>query len=506
MLLPASFLILLLAGIFLIVLHITQQNIRYAFWAAVSGALLSMIAVAVFQMQMPLELRVTTWQAGTLFEVPILFFSDQNTWVLAFSISILTLANILTSVARLDNPNPLNWAGTLALGAMGIMAVTAGNIITLLLVWAALDLTELFFQVTSADRPENNDRIVTSFFVKTLGISLLLWAQVSDFSQSPAIFLILAAGLRLGVLPLHLSYSAEAATRRELGTSLRLISAASSLVVLTKFPLGNLDPRLQVLLFGMLLLASFYGTWNWLRAPDELNGRPYWIISISALSMLAVLNGNVIGAIALNCVLVLVGGVLFLSNMNQIWLNRAMIVINFWGISALPFSLTASAYQPTFSWLSPLILVSMSLMSAGAARQALRAYSKENLSSQPIWLRTVYPIGIGIILLTQIILGIFGWDGALRVGGWVYSLLSTALALAFIWATPRLRILNPMRVHWISSTSSQIGKIYGNFWGLYRTLRSVSYSINSMLEGEGGILWTLLFLVIFITLLSQGSL
>lgn len=491
-------------------LQVTQQNPRYSFWAAMAGAALSTTAVIVFQAQMPLETVLTTWQAGTAFEVPVFFSATPNSWVLAFSISILTLSNILTSAARTETPSSFNWAGTLALGAMGIMAATSGNIVTLLFVWAALDLAELFFQITSADQPEKNDKIITSFFVKSLGIFLLLWSEVYVADQAglsaSGLLVIVAAGLRLGVLPLHLPYSSETATRRELGTSLRLISAASSLMLLTKFPMGSISPWLSILLYGMVLLAAFYGSWNWLRAPDELSGRPYWIIGVSSLAILAVLNGNTNGAIAFTCVLVLAGGALFFADLSQVWLNRALVAISFWGLSALPFSLTASATQSAFAWHTPLLILCMGLLIAGYVRQALRAYAKERLSAQPIWARTIYPLGIGIILLTQVLLGVFGWDGALQVGGWISSMLSTVLAAILIWITPRLRILNPMRVHWVSSTSAQIGRIYGNFWGLYRMLRGLSSSVNSMLEGEGGILWTVLFLVIFVTLLQQGTL
>ena len=128
----------------------------------------------------------------------------------------------------------LHWAD------LGYLAVTANNPLTLLLVWGALDITELIIQLRSVDGPSNNEKVVISFSTRALGIGLLLWANIVSIAQGSAfnfesiapssgLYLVAAAGLRLGVLPLHLPYSSESTLRRGLGTSLRLISAASSI-------------------------------------------------------------------------------------------------------------------------------------------------------------------------------------------------------------------------------------------------------------------------------------
>jgi hypothetical protein len=40
-------------------------------------------------------------------------------------------------------------------------------------------------------------------------------------------------------------------------------------------------------------------------------------------------------------------------------------------------------------------------------------------------------------------------------------------------------------------------------WILYRALRRISQTATDALEGEGGIMWTLLFLALFISFLAQ---
>jgi hypothetical protein len=509
-----SCLLLFISALALIVLRVTQQNTRYAWWTAVGGATLATISVFFWLSRMPFDLALPSWRPNSLFVNPILFRADGISWPLALSVTALTLTIMLTSVARQVVSNSLNWIGGLALGGIGLMAVTADNPLTLVLVWAALDITELITQFIFADSQANNERVVTSFATRSLGIGLLLWANIVSVAQgssfnfqsiAPAsgLYLVAAAGLRLGVLPLHLPYSSESTLRRGFGTSLRLISAASSLVLLAHVPAGSLNSGFTPFLIGFAIIAALYGGWMWLRAPDELTGRPYWIIGLAALSVTSALSGNPLGAVAWGCALVLVGGALFLASVQQVWLNRALL-IGAWSLSALPFSLTASAWLGNLGFFIPFVIAAQALIIAGFIRHALRPSGRDSLDSQPSWARAVYPAGIIFLLAIQLLLGFIGWDGALQIGAWLQAIIVSLLTFGLVWATPRFRILNPIRAHWVTPPTSQSNSIYSSLWGIYRALGRISQAVNITLEGEGGIMWTLLFLVIFISLLTQG--
>ena len=104
-----------------------------------------------------------------------------------------------------------------------------------------------------------------------------------------------------------------------------------------------------------------------------------------------------------------------------------------------------------------------------------------------------------------ILLGLFGWDGARLLGTLPAGLAAAALTAALLWLTPRLRWLNPVRAHWVrpqEGERSRLDSFYNMFWNLYRSLGRLSESISAALEGEGGILWALLFLVLFFSLLA----
>jgi hypothetical protein len=515
MLILISSLLLFVTAAALITLQVVRPNARYTWLVAVGGAMLALVSVFTWLTQMPFDLTLPAWQPHSVFVNPILFRADQTTLPLSLSIAALTLTILLTAITRSAITNSFTWAGTLAIGGMGLLAVTAENPLTLLLVWGALDLTELIAQLRSVQGAANNEKVVTSFSTRALGNSLLLWANIVsiaggntfDFqSIAPGAgpYLVIAAGLRLGVLPLHLPYSSESNLRRGIGTSFRLVSAVSSLVLLAHVPVVSVTYALTPFLLGLAVIAALYSGWMWLRAPDELTGRPYWVINLAALSVISALSGNPLGVVAWGCALLLVGGSLFLASAQQVWTDRALLV-GVWSLSSLPFSLTASAWLGNLGFFIPFVIVAQSLLMAGFARQALRSAGRTSLESQPGWANKIYPAGIILLVIFQILLGFVGWDGALQVGAWLQALITSLLTLGLIWATPRLRILNPIRAHWVSPAASGLSNAYGGLWVAYRVLRRISQTVIGVLEGEGGIMWTLLLLALFISFMTLGT-
>lgn len=513
---------LVLTAIVLLVLQFVTPAFRYNWLIAAGGALLGWISVFVWQTQMPVTLQFPAWQPASLFSQSPTFVGDGIAWTFSLSLSTLCLAIILTAVVRPNFPRPTSWVGTLILTALGILAVLADNPLTLVLIWAAIDISELIAQMRVAENPALNERTVVAFASRVAGTFVLLWAdmvsvangQVLDFRFAPpqaGLYLVLAAGLRMGVLPLHLPYSGELTLRRGFGTALRMISAASSLILLARIPPSSLTAPLTPYLLILVSLAAAYGGWQWLRAPEELTARPFWLIGMGSLAVAAALRANPIGATAWGCGLILSGGALFLSSEQNKWLMRALF-IGAWGISALPFSLTATGWNtgmvpPLLTWLAwPLLIAAHAMLLAGFARHSLRSTTRTSSEDQQIWARNVYPMGISILLLVTLLLGIFGWEGALRFGSWFVALLTSLLTIGLIWLTPRLRILNPVRAHWVRPTNvTWLEWGYQLLWNLYRQLGRVSNVISGVLEGESGVMWTLLFLVLFISFFAQGN-
>jgi hypothetical protein len=508
----------------LAILQVMRPNYRFAWLIAAGGAFLAWLSVLLWQLRMPLVLELPSWGASLFADAPS-FVASQVTWPYALALSTLGLALILTATARENFPAPFPWAGSLTLIGFGLLAVLADNPLTLVLVWAALDLAELATQLVSAEGARSSERIVAGFAARAMGIGLLLWAglqsnargvplEFSTPTPEASIFLVLAVGLRLGILPLHLAYSAESSIRRGFGTTLRFVSAASSLVVLARIPAQGSSSPLSPFFLVLIAGAAVYGGWMWLRSPDELTGRPFWIITLGSLAAASALRGNPLGSVAWGAALILVGSALFLSSGQNKILQRVLLIAGLWGISSLPFSPTASGWNDAVDsswafWVTwPLLIIAQALLAAGFFRHMLRPAVSTQLDAQVTWGRNIYPIGIGLPLAALFLLGLFGWEGARSLGTLPAGLIAAALTVALLWLTPRLRWLNPMRVHWIrpQESASSLDSIYTWFWNFYRAIGRLSESISAALEGDGGILWALLFLILFLSLLASRGL
>jgi len=505
--------ILLIAALILLILTFTPGVNRYSWLIATSGALFAWLSVFVWQLNLPMQIQLPLWQSAALFPQSPFFVADGIAWAFALSLVSLCLAVIVTAVIRDNFPYPLSWIGILILTAFGVMAVTADNPLTLVLLWAAIDIAELISQIRFVEQPQLSERIVIAFAARVTGILVLLWADMIstsnginlDFRAAPpqaGLYLVLAVGLRLGVLPLHLPFTSEGSIRRGFGTAIRMISAGSSLVLLARIPASSLASPYTPYLILLVAFAALYGAWMWLRAPDELTGRPFWMIGMGSLALAAALRGNPIGATAWSCALILVGGAVFLTSMQNKWLERALLY-GALAMSALPFSLTATGWvsiDSHFWYAIPFLLVAHGMLSTGLVRHIQRSSTRATFDNQQPWARNVYPIGIMILLITILALSLFGWDGTLKIGSWYLGLIAALIAGGLFWLTPRLRILNPVRAHWVRPTDpSWIDWSYQAIWSLYKQLGKLSNAFSDILEGESGIMWTLLFLALFIS-------
>jgi hypothetical protein len=479
---------------------------------------LAWVSLFFWQLKMPIFLTLPAWQPESLFLNSPALLADTLSWVYAFSLATLALGVIFTAVARENFPSHLSWAGTLALGAIGILAVLAENSLTLVIAWSAIDLTELITLLASVQEKKQRERVVIAFSTRIVGTGFLLWAGMVSItegtsqnfltaSQGAGIYMLIAAGLRLGILPMHMPFRAENALRRGFGTMLRLTAAASSLILLARIPQDSLQSSLIPFVLGLIALTALYSAWVWFQANQTLNTRPFWILGMASLSLSATLHANPIGSVAWGVALVLGGGVLFLSSVHNKWLNR-LLLGSIIAMSTLPITLTATGWESNIAqwggfWI--ILLPAHALLLAGYFRHAQRI-KKTGFKSHNLFTLIAYPLGIGIMLFSLLFLGLWGWEGAAKIGAWYFSLISVFLITLLIWLRPRIRALAPTQAHWLKSSDTEKRRtfLYTFAMGIYYFLRNLSQQITNILESEGGILWALLIIILLASLLAEG--
>ena len=514
MLIFLPIILMLLTALGLLILHYARPAFKYPWMLAAGGTTLAFISVGLWQIRLPQNITLPPWQPSDVFKYTPAWLADGISWPYALSLAALAAAVIWTSVVRAEN-EPMTWASTLALTSLGILAVAAGNPLTLVLIWTAIDLFELVTMLRSTDGPSQSQGVVIAFAARLAGTGLVLWAKLVsaaaglplDFRSIPAsagIYLLIAAGLRLGVLPLHLPYRKENVVRRGFGTALRLVSAAASLALLARVPASALGSALTPYLLILTAVAALYAGWMWLRASDEILGRPFWVLGLASLSVAESLRGNPAGSIGWGVALILSGGLLFLFSArrrNILWLPW----LGLWALSALPYSPTAAAWQAGngISWLFVLpFLPAQALLAAGFFRHTLHP-GETSLESQERWVKILYPVGLLLLVATAILLGLWGWAGAHIFGMWWQSILIILLTVGFTILAFRSLAETPPGAatgKWIELF--RLEWFYRALAAIFEFLRRIMVIVSSAFEGESGLLWSFLVLVLILSVLS----
>ncbi len=506
--------ILSLAALILLFLQFARSKFKYSWMIAALGAMLALAATFLWQLRFPGTAALLPWQPFSVFDYRPIWLADSVSWPYALAFSALAAAVILTSVVRNEN-QPFLWAGTLLLAAIGILAVSAGDLVTLTLIWAFFDLAELIIMLGSASGERSTRNIILAYAMRVAGMGFVIFAMVVDSaarlplefassSGSAALLLLIGAGLRLGLLPLRLPYRGETILRRGFGTTLRLVSAAVSLSLLGRIPPATFASPLTPYLLLLTALPALYAAWMWLRASDELVGRPFWVLGMAALAVASALRGSPAGSVGWGVAAVAGGGLLFLYSARQrslLWL----LVPGLWALSALPFSVSSSAWISTASsWLFALpFLAAQALMMAGFLRHTLHP-GETSFESQERWSRFIYPFGLFSLAAITILLGLWGWDGARLVGRWELALPAWGLMTGFFLLVRRiLTRTSPVISQW--GDVAPLGWFYRSMSAFSRFLESLSRLVSDTLEGEGGILWSLLLLVLLISLIAAGG-
>lgn len=510
-------LLLLLAALAMLVVHLFRPDFIYHWLIALAGALLAWPILLVGGLNLPVSIPLVFWQPEALFNTSPALLVDRLSWPYAVALATLVLAVILTDVVRAAEADWITWSGELALVALGILAVLSGNPLTLLLGWTVIDLGELLVMLSQVPSSTIRERVIISVAVRVLGSGLLLTAVLVarlngadlTFSAIPpqaSPFLILAAGLRLGVVPLHLPFLRDPQLRRGLGTLARFTPAAASLVLLARTANVGETLTFQPLLLGLVAAAALFGGAAWVLATDELEGRQAWILGGASLAVAAAVRGQPTASLAWGMAVLLSGGVLFLTSIRErrlIWITMLGVL----GITALPFSPTwngARLYDPPFNVLLIFFLITQILLVLGFIRHTLSGV--ERLVGLERWVWLIYPLGLGLLPVSLLL---FGWwtnpgiADAPAAGWWIGAVVTVASALAI--AGFRLRSVQfPNELPLYNSLLS-FGWLYQVFRGFYRLLSRLIAFLSNVLEGEGGLLWALLILLMLLSVVWRSG-
>ncbi len=484
---------------------------------------------------------LATWAPQTSLPVELSLQVDAVSWSVALATASLCLASILSDAVRPGERRWSSWSGSLALTGLAILAAISGSPVVLLLAWTALDLAEVLVLLVQGYASRSSEPVVIIFSIRLIGSLVCVGGMIqaaaagtalsfSELTTPSALFLLIGAALRLSVLPLYPPLGVRNLAGRSLRTIFHLAPVAACLVILIQIASVEMNRGASagLLIVGTLAIISAFA---WITSPDSFSGRRFWSMGCACLVTASALRHQPQAALAWSLVLLLPGGLLFLADILQTSggtskglrrLQGLLAGLGLLGILALPYTpawnglflyggTAAPSGASSAGFISSLALylflpVAQALLVTGYARHFLfRPIASEPGDTQR-WDWILYTTGLFLLPLVQF--GILAWIGQLLHGPGLslhWPLLVTAVltALALAW----FRIQERSRYRAIRRFGQAIVRfvsfdwLYQGFGVFYRLAKRTTGFISLILEGEGGVLWALLLLVLLLTVI-----
>lgn len=477
----------------------------------------------------PVRFEIAEWfPIGEIYQRAIIFQIDSISWPLLFALCAVQTAVIITDSSRLNEiPSSNIWTGVFLVYCVGFLAVLSNSIITFFLLWALVDLIELVVLVRTVSTIEQTKEVAISFAVKILGLFFLILGFLVSFNRGAplginqveneaGIYILIAVGLRLGVIPFNLPFVSGSPVRRGLENAIRMISVSTSIIVLLRLPIVSFEESILNLLLTMTSLGILFGAIMWYSSKDELEGRPYWIITLAGLLIFSSIQGAQLAALSWGLVLILCGSVLFLYSARGriLTIIPLMAVI---GIAGLPFTPAAVGWQGIImegNIIRNIInILSISFIILGFLKHANNTTTL--LTEKEKWIWITYPIGLTLLILTHWLVVLFSDQNFFIPGMIVVSIIAFLIPIIIYFSITKF-IKATEYVQYFQDILTPFGKFFTNFlslrwlykilWNVLGFFQKIVNVFANLLEGQGGIVWVIVFLILIITLITSGDL
>ncbi len=486
----------------------------------------------------PFTQIVAAWQPISVFTTPLSFRVDQVAWLLALGFMLMLNATAFTWGAYPGRQRPAPRALSLLLIATAIASVFASNLLTLAIAWGMLDLVFVSALLLRSG-PEVGRRAALAI-VFNVSSTVCVWIaallienqanslywHLFNAQEGPRLWLAAAVVLRVGLYPFHQWLPVELSNEPDRSVLLFTAPSAAGLALWVRLTLSNALPA-QSIVPALSILSALVGAGLAWRASRPRSGLPYAALGLSGLVVLGAVthghSGTLIAA-TLNWMFVLTS--LFISRdlhpRKPYWSMGVLVAAL--SLAGLPGTLGFAMLQPLYTDLVQskqwLMLAACVLAEAGLIAAAVRLLLKTaeeslahgvgrqiswgiaiTLAVAPLVLLALVPDVIPGLPSIGAMLSELGLIGAIAV------IISIGLGVYGAWrrqtALPHSMIESNgsaaawqsfLRLEWLNNALFYTIDL---LTGILRTVARV-------IEGEGGLLWTLVVVVVVLVLYSEA--
>jgi len=485
------------------------RGFRSNWVVATGGALLSWLSLLFLRFRLPFSLSFSSWWSGQGLVFSSSWRLDEVSWPLAFALSSLLLAALLSAVRQAMSASWQTWAPGLALTAAALLSALSSDLLTFAFTWVLLDVLVFAVQIGKFSKAEEKRGSLFQASVNLVGTFFLLaaWALSTSAPELSKGLVIFPAALRLGIFTASRFAPTPSRLRKDLELLLLLSPIAASLALLAHAE--GLSGQTTNLALWLTFLPASYAAFKGIVAVPSKRGHLYWVLGQTSMAVAAAVSGASMATLVLSLALLFGGAMLYLRP-GAGYARLPLIVMGGLALSSLPFTPTYFISELFIS--PPSIFVYFFLpIQALLLLVWLRQFWLGDEVEEPTepWAHAILSISEYMLPILYILLGaglapslslwnlqLILWPGAVNV--MLTGLFALALRLRLPKLSPRAAgiLENFFSLSWLF----RAGEI------LFRTIQWLLRFVSRLLEGEAGVLWALLLIALLLSLVAQYGL
>jgi len=520
-------LLLLLVFILVQIFSRSKLNIGNQWLILVLSSLFTWGMMLFLRSHLPQPLTFVNWLPVAANADPILFQLDEGSWAFSFALISLLAGMILVDTIRLHERTDIrDWSRIILLFLLGMAGCLLNSLLAFVLCWTLIDLVGLIVQLTD-EKAERSIRFITVFFLRMVGTLLVLAVLVrnpgvvlntSVFGADDFSLLITGAAFRMVFFTKGEDSEFELSQTSFLESTRKIIPPFLAIVFLSRLQPGEALSGLMLWFLAAAILMVLTASLQWFIIADSSKGESNVILFFSGLALVAALRARPDATAVFGFFLPIVIGWPRLYS-HRFHRMHTFLILFAIALLGLPFTfahdgLGSMAVGPLML-MNPLLWISTALLVAGVIRTGLK--KPDNGRDLESWMKLFYAIGLALVTVAPLIPGLWqlGKESNLQnigISAGICFLFAIALVFSLV-EKARLWLGSTIPAGLKASTqkigtawekllaSEWIQRIVELFSGAVRWLINGS---NAILEGEGGILWSFVFLALLLSLLIGG--
>jgi hypothetical protein len=524
MLLLLPVLLLIIAAIAIQVLGRIRFSIAQSWIFAIVTSNIIWILFSLLRIIDPPLLAMNYLDQEILNGIQLSFHFNATTWIYGFLLLTMLSAILLVDSSRLAGKNNLiAWSGAMVITAAGILVCMSGSFVAFILASTFLDVSLLTVGLVANRQSSQVKEVIIDFSLRVAGTFILIttfgdinFDLMSLQSEIPGgAFFIFLAGLilRMGVVHTSGRSASEYPIRRNLQILIQMIVPVTMFALISRLSIPTLDGSLYGLIFftliGIALVKALRQTFQ------KIGDQKVWIDVLSVLGIGLLLLEQTNAILPLGIIMISIGGAVSVTD-TRLKRTNIILLILMLGMIGLPFTpsngLWIKSIGMEFGFRVLLYNLALFLVILGVSNNFLNPISR-NLSTEK-WVEVSNSMSPIILMISPWIY--LPWNKALTgtangviIPGILIGIILVRLVFWKWWFEIADRVVQlkekiSPEIHVTRKLIDDLLKfkwLINSFKAINRIVEWLVTSTIRMLEGEGGLLWALVFLILITSII-----